>query len=107
MNTPQIPSANLLVTPDAFLIILDMPGVSKETLDVSVENGVLTVKGTRNDKSIGEVIHGGLNRSAYERTFEIHTPIDLDKIQAKLEQGVVTLTLPKAESAKPKKITIT
>lgn len=106
MNQNQIPSANLLVTPEAFVIILDMPGVSKETLDVSVENGVLTVKGTRADKPLGEVIAGGLNRDPYERFFEIHTPIDLDKIQAKLEQGVVTLTLPKAESAKAKKITI-
>ena len=84
-----------------------MPGVSKNGLEISAENNELTVIGRRSLPHIeGTLIHHESRPENFRRTFELDPSIDTDKINAKIEQGVVTLILSKAENVKPRKITV-
>jgi HSP20 family protein len=92
---------------DAYTLEVEMPGVNKEGLEISIENNELTVLGRRSlPEAEGTLIHRELRQENYRRTFELDPSIDADKISAKIDQGVVTLTLPKAEHIKPRKITV-
>jgi len=102
------PLANILETKDAYVLEAEMPGVTKEGLDVSVENGELTIVGRRAPVAPqGQALYRESRGFDYRRTFEIDPSIDAARISAKLDQGVLTLTLPKAESVKPRKIAVT
>ena len=84
-----------------------MPGVSKENLEMWVENNELTILGRRSMPSVeGTLIHRESRPENFRRSFELDPSIDAEKISAKIEQGVVTLTLPKAEQVKPRKIAV-
>jgi HSP20 family protein len=84
-----------------------MPGVSKDGLEISVENNELSIVGRRNLPAIeGTLIHRESRPHSYRRLFEIDPSIDSAKISARMNQGVVTLTLPKAEEVKPRKIAV-
>jgi HSP20 family protein len=84
-----------------------MPGVNKETLEMWVENNELTIMGRRAMPTIeGTLLHRESRSEDFRRAFELDPSIDADKISAKIEQGVVRLTLPKAEQVKPRKITV-
>jgi HSP20 family protein len=92
---------------DGYTLELEMPGVNKEGLEISVENNELTVVGRRSLPSIeGAILHRESRLEDFRRTFEIDPSIDAGKISAKMEQGIVTLTLPKAEHVKPRKISV-
>src|SRR3954462_7579244 len=92
---------------DGYTLQVEMPGVNKEGLEMWVENNELTIIGRRSLPSIaGTVIHRESRRENFRRAFELDPSIDAGKIGAKIEQGVVTLTLPKAEQVKPRKITV-
>ena len=83
------------------------PGVNKEGLEISVENNELTIVGRRSlPAAEGTLIHRESRPENYRRAFELDPSIDANKISAKVDQGVVTLTLPKAEHVKPRKITV-
>ena len=89
------------------LIEVEMPGVNKEGLEISVENNELTIIGRRSLLAVeGTLIHHDSRPENYRRAFELDPSIDANKISAKVDQGVVTLTLPKAEHVKPRKITV-
>jgi HSP20 family protein len=84
-----------------------MPGVNKDGLDISVENNELTITGRRSLPVVeGTLIHRESRPENFQRTFELDPSIDANKINAKIEQGLVTLTLPKAEHVKPRRITV-
>lgn len=101
------PLANIRETKDEYLLEAEMPGVSKEGLEITVENGELTIIGRRAAREIrGREVYRESRPMDYRRTFEIDTSIETSKVSAKLEQGVLTLHLPKAEAVKPRKITI-
>ena len=89
-------------------MVLEMPGVDRDNIDVSVENGVLTVEGKINfSKYEGlQPIYSEYNIGPYRRTFRISSRVDQDKIRAELRDGVITLVLPKAEEAKPRRIEV-
>ncbi|MCE9611710.1 MAG: Hsp20/alpha crystallin family protein [Chthoniobacter sp.] len=101
------PLANILETKEAYVLEAELPGVAKENLEVSVENGQLTITGRR---AVGAPHERTVYRESrgldYRRTFELDPAINAAGISAKLEQGVLTLTLPKAESVKPRKIAV-
>ena len=102
------PLANILETKDAYLLEAEMPGVTKEGLEVSVENGELTIVGHRAKAApLGQAVYRESRGFDFRRAFEIDPSIDAARITAKLDQGVLTLTLPKAESVKPRKIAVT
>jgi HSP20 family protein len=101
------PPATVLENADGYTLEVEMPGVSKENLEMWVENNELTIVGRRSLPSVeGTLLHRESRSENFRRTFEIDPSIDAGKISAKIDQGVVTLTLPKAEQVKPRKITV-
>jgi len=101
------PSANVVEAGDGYTLEVEMPGVNKDGLEISVENNELTIVGRRSRPGLeGKLIHRESRPENYRRTFELDPSIDADKIGAKIDQGVITLTLPKAEHVKPRKIAV-
>ena len=112
LTTPTrafMPSADIFETEDALTVVLEMPGVSKDNIDVSVENDILTVEG-RIDFGKYEglrPVYGEYNVGPFRRSFRLSSRVDQGKINAEMRDGVITLALPKAAEAKPRRITIT
>jgi len=101
------PSASVVEAADGYTLEVEMSGVNKERLEITVENNELTIVGRRSLPAVeGTLIHRESRPENYRRTFELDPSIDANKISAKIDQGVVTLMLPKAEHVKPRKITV-
>jgi HSP20 family protein len=101
------PPASVTEIADGYMLEIEMPGVKKDGLEISVENNELTIIGRRSLPAVeGTLIHRESRPENFRRAFEIDPSIDADKISAKIDQGLVTLTLPKAEHVKPRKITV-
>jgi HSP20 family protein len=101
------PPANILETKDGYVMEAEMPGVSKDGLEVTVENGELTIFGHRVVAELkGREVYRESRHFDYRRSFELDPSIDTSKITAKIDQGVLTLHLPKAEAVKPRKIAV-
>jgi len=101
------PAATVLENADGYTLEVEMPGVSKETLEMWVENNELTILGRRSLPAVeGTLLHRESRVENFRRTFELDPSIDAEKISAKIEQGVASLTLSKAEQVKPRKITV-
>jgi HSP20 family protein len=101
------PTGSVVEDADGYVLQVEMPGVNKEDLEISLEDNELTITGRRSLPTIdGTLIHRESRRDNFRRTFELDPSIDGNKISAKIEHGVLTLTLPKAEHVKPKKITV-
>jgi HSP20 family protein len=101
------PPATVLENADGYTLEVEMPGVSKENLEMWVENNELTILGRRSIPSVeGTLLHRESRRENFRRAFELDPSIDAARISAKIDQGVVTLTLPKAEQVKPRKIAV-
>lgn len=101
------PLANILETSEGYVLEAEMPGVTKEGLEVTVENGELTILGRRqSEQNHGRELYRESRALDYRRTFELDPSIDASKVTAKIEQGVLTLHLPKAESVKPRRIVV-
>jgi HSP20 family protein len=100
------PAASVFENVDGYTLEVEMPGVNKEGLEISVENNELTVIGRRSLSIEGTPIHRESRVENYRRAFELDPSINTGKIVAKMDQGVVTLTLPKAEEVKPRKIAV-
>jgi HSP20 family protein len=93
-------------TPDALMLLADMPGVSRENLDVRVNEDLLTIQGKPMDAVPGDPIYREFDLTSFFRQFEIGEEIDREKIDADLKYGVLTLRLPKTEKSKPKRIDV-
>lgn len=102
-----MPPASVTEIGDGYTLEIEMPGVKKDGLEISVENNELTIIGRRSLPTVeGTPIHRESRPENFRRAFEIDPSIDASKIGAKIDQGLVTLTLPKAEHVKPRKITV-
>jgi HSP20 family protein len=103
-----LPTTDIFESEEALTMILEMPGVDRDNIEVSVENGVLTVEGKINfGKYEGlQPVYSEYNIGPYRRTFRISSRIDQDKISAEMRDGVITLVLPKAEEAKARRIEV-
>ena len=101
------PVASVVENGDAYLLKVEMPGVNKEGLEISVENNELMITGRRDLAQIeGTSIHRESRTEDFRRVFELDPSIDTSKISARIDQGFLTLTLPKAEQVKPRKIAV-
>jgi HSP20 family protein len=104
-----MPTTDIFETEAALTVVMEMPGVDKANIDISVENDVLTVDG-RIDFSKYEnlqPVYTEYNIGNYRRSFTLSsTRVNQDKIQAQMSDGVLTLTLPKADQAKPRRIAV-
>jgi HSP20 family molecular chaperone IbpA len=103
-----MPVTDIFETDQALTLIVEMPGVKKENVDVQAENDVLTIQG-RIDFSNYEglqPVYTEYNVGDYARSFQLSSKVDQSKIKAQLRDGVMTLVLPKAEKARPRKIAV-
>ena len=101
------PPASVTEIGDGYMLEIEMPGVKKDDFEISVENNELTIIGRRSLPAMeGTLIHRESRPENFRRMFEIDPSIDADKISAKIDEGLVTLTLPKAEHVKPRKIAV-
>jgi HSP20 family molecular chaperone IbpA len=103
-----VPSADIYETQDALTVILEMPGVEKRNVDVRVEDGVLSVLGKLDlSKYQGlQPLYVEYNVGHFSRSFQLSSKVDQSKIAAELKDGVLSLTLPKVEQAKPRTIEV-
>jgi HSP20 family protein len=101
------PPADVESTKEGYTIHAEMPGVDKTGLEITVDNGELTILGRRHTKApSGEPIYREIRHKDFRRVYELDPAIDTARIAARIDQGVLTLSLPKAESVKPRKISV-
>ncbi len=101
------PMVNIFETPDGYALEAEMPGVNKAGLEITLEGNEITIVGRRAaEPENGELLFRERSVADYRRVFELDPAIDTDKISAKIDQGLLTLTLPRSEQVKPRKITI-
>jgi HSP20 family protein len=101
------PLAEVDSTDEGYTIRAEMPGVNKASLEITVDNGELTLVGHRQvEEEPDEPVYREIRPVDYRRVYELDPTIDTTKISARIEDGVLTVTLPKAESVKPRKITV-
>jgi HSP20 family protein len=101
------PEVNICEVKDGYVLEAEMPGVSKEGLELTLDRTEITITGRRNNEPpVGEPLFRERQSADFRRVFELDPAIDTSKISAKMNQGVLTLTLPKSERVKPRKITV-
>lgn len=101
-----VPAVDIYETDEGLTLVADVPGVKKDGLHVNVEDGILTIRGQSGYEPRHPVRYSEFALVDYFRQFELSEMVDPEKISARLEHGVLTLSLPKAEKAKPKKIEV-
>jgi len=102
------PRTSILENPESVVIVMDVPGVSKDHLDINFNRGELTVIGNREPWNGDKLKPCYCERAegSYRRVFTLDDTLDPRKIDAKLNQGMLELVIPKVEAAKPRKIEI-
>jgi len=102
------PDANVFETRDAFIVELDMPGVTKESITVTADAQMLSVSSeqTADDKKNGKYLLNEIEKKIYQREFRLGRGIKLDKISAEYSNGVLLVVLPKADEIKARQINI-
>ncbi|MGQ9575197.1 MAG: Hsp20/alpha crystallin family protein [Thermoguttaceae bacterium] len=101
------PLVDILETDEELTVLADVPGASPEGIDVDFENGTLTIHARVAPRDEGaDFLVREYGVGDYYRTFEVNETIDPDKISAQYADGVLSVRLPKAEAAKPRKITV-
>ena len=104
-----LPNTDIYETEDALNVIMEMPGVEKSNVEVGIEDGVLKVYGQIDfSKYEGlQPVYTEYNIGHYARSFRLSSKIDQSKIGAQMNDGVLSLVLPKVEEAKPRVISVT
>jgi len=105
--TTARPAVDIFENEEAWIFLADMPGVSKEGLDVNIDQDVLTLRGKAEASEQSEKLLREFSTGSYVRQFQLPGDIDADKAEASMKNGVLTLKLPKSEAAKPRRIEIT
>lgn len=101
------PEVNIFETKDGYVLEAEMPGVSKDGLEITLEGTEITITGHRHVEPMpGEALFQESRNAGFRRVFELDPAIDTGKVSARMEQGVLKLTLPKSERVKPRKITV-
>jgi HSP20 family protein len=103
-----VPATDIFESEGTLTIVMEVPGTGKNDLDISVEDGVLNVEGRVNfSKYDGlQPVYTEYNIGHYRRSFSLSNKFDQSKISAEMKDGVLTLVLPKAEEAKPRRIEV-
>jgi HSP20 family protein len=102
------PVVNIYETPDTYVLEAELPGVNKAGVSVQLEGNVLTVEGRRSPPALPdtELFYRESSAADFRRVFQVDPAIEAAKIGARMEQGILTLTLPKSDAAKPRKIAV-
>jgi HSP20 family protein len=100
------PPVDIYETQEGLVVKADLPGVARDSMDIRVENNLLTIRAKAAHVAPGEPIYREYGLVNFFRQFELNERVDQSKISAELNHGVLTLNLPKAEEAKPRKIDV-
>ena len=101
------PVVNIFETQDGYVLEAEMPGVSKAGVDIALAANTLTLTGERTRAEVKAAeLYRESSPANYRRIFELDPAIDTARIGAKMEQGVLTIQLPKSERVKPRKVTV-
>jgi HSP20 family molecular chaperone IbpA len=100
------PAVDIYETPEGLTVLADLPGVRQDTLEVRVDNNVLTLRGMSHHIATGDPVYREYELVNFFRQFELGEKIDQSHIAAELKQGVLTVQLPKAPEAKPRTIAV-
>ena len=101
------PAVDILDTEDGMLLLADMPGLTPENIEVTLEQGILTVHGTATPRPVhGRRLLAEYAPGDYYRSFRVGDTIDQSKITAEYKDGVLQLHLRKVEAARPRKIAV-
>ena len=99
------PPVDIFETDEGLTVVADVPGLDEQSLEISVDQGILTIEGKAGFGS-GELLWREYAMDGYWRQFQLPDTFDAGKAKAEVKHGVLTLHLPKAEAAKPRKIAI-
>ena len=103
------PVTDVSETPEHLILRLEVPGLSRDQITISVENNVLTVRGEKQEETKRENENFYRTERSYgtfERSFSLPPHVDTDNVQATMESGVLTIKLPRREEARPRQIEI-
>ncbi|HEY5975408.1 MAG TPA: Hsp20/alpha crystallin family protein [Geobacteraceae bacterium] len=100
------PAVNIIETEEGLTLTADLPGASKEDLDVNVEKGILTLSAPVSLTMLGRAAYTEFELAPYYRQFSIPESLDHEKAKAEFVNGILTLRIPKAEVAKPRRIEV-
>ena len=103
------PKVNVTEDENFFHLVAETPGMKDKDIGIEVHNGVLTIKGYKENQSETEKEHYHIrefNSQSFERSFKLSDRVDTDKVSAKIDNGVLKVDLPKHEQIKPKKVEI-
>jgi HSP20 family molecular chaperone IbpA len=100
------PAVDIYETNDELTLVADLPGVTKKELSVDIDQGLLTIKTDAKTLFAGESIKREFIHGKFFRQFQISDEVDAEKVSAEMNAGVLTLHMPKAESARPHRIEI-
>jgi HSP20 family protein len=103
------PALDISERKDAYVVTVELPGVKADDLDITLEDGLLTIQGERQftSESSEQQYHRVERRyGAFRRSITLPAQVKADAIEASFEDGVLEVVVPKAEEAKPKKITV-
>ncbi|MDN3686281.1 Hsp20/alpha crystallin family protein [Cyclobacterium jeungdonense] len=109
VNTAYVPMVNILETDEAYRIHMGLPGMNKNDFNVELDNQVITISGStdqKNDGNQSQYLMKEFNYHSFTRSFQLPNTIDTDQIEAKFENGMLTLFLPKREEARRRPIKI-
>ena len=103
-----LPTTDIFETEDALTVVMEVPGVNKEAVDISVENDVLKIEAKIDPSKYDgmEPLYTEYNIGHFARSFTLSNKIDQQQISAKLEDGILTLILKKVKEATPRRISI-
>ncbi len=102
-----VPATDVRETPEAIIMQFDMPGVSKDNVDIRLDRNLLAVTGKVERQEQGNIVYQEYRIGDYYREFTLSEDLDKENITAEMQAGVLTLTIGKTEKAKPRKISIT
>jgi HSP20 family protein len=105
-NRYMVPPVDIYETDKALAVIVDLPGVHKDGVDIRVDQGILTIKGKIRYQPPKNLVRGEFGLLDFFRQFQLSDEVDQGKITAESKNGVLTITLPKAEKAKPRQIEV-
>lgn len=103
------PPLDVVEDKDAFTIRAEIPGMKREDIEVSIQDGALVISGERQEEKVNEgseVHRKERYYGRFSRALTLPVAVSSDKVKASYKDGVLTVTLPKAEEAKPKQITV-
>jgi len=107
-QTVFVPRVDIYEREDALVLLADIPGVDQNSVEINVDRRVLTVTGRVVPEQVADhqLAYAEYESGDFERSFTLTEDVDVDKIEATVKNGVLRLVLPKAEAARPKKITV-